>query len=136
MRLTRRNRTLTALLALISLLFMQLAVAAHACQVAQPVVTYVSTQVAAADMPGCAMMDSGKAGGQAASVCHEHCAPAGQSLDRTPAPDVTPFFPLLLPQSVARMVDGALPSLPDHPDASPAERGSPSLAVRHCCFRI
>lgn len=136
MRLTRRNRTLTALLALISLLFMQLAVAAHACQVAQPVVMQAALHVAAADMPGCAMMDSGKSDGQAASLCHEHCAPAGQSLDRTPAPDVTPFFPLLLPQCVERIADSALPSPPHHTDAAPAERGAPSLAVRHCCFRI
>lgn len=136
MRLTRRSRTLTALLALISLLFMQLAVAAHACQVAQPVVMQAAMHVAAADMAGCAMMDSGKSDGQPASLCQEHCAPADQSLDRTPAPDVTPFFPILLPQCALRVADSASPSLPHHPDAAPAERGSPSLAVRHCCFRI
>ena len=136
MRLTRRSRTLTALLALISLLFMQLAVAAHACQVTQPVATYAAAQAVAADMPDCGMMVKAKSGNTAAGLCHEHCAPASQSLDRAPVPDVAPFLPILLPQCAVQIVGSASPLPPTSPDASPAERGAPSLAVRHCCFRI
>lgn len=136
MHLTRRSRMLTALLALISLLFMQWALAAHPCHAGQPALNSVMSQAKAMAMPDCGMTSSEKTSSTDVSLCHEHCAQGKQSLDRTPAPDVTPFIPVLLVQCSLQYVSTSSPIPKHYPDVSLADREAPSLAIRHCCFRI
>lgn len=136
MRLTRQSRTLTALIALISLLFMQMAFAAHPCHAVQTPLNRGVPQATAMVMSDCGMQASSKSTEEDLGLCHEHCAQGKQSLDRTPAPDVTPFHPVLLPQCPQQTVAVATPLLTHYQDASLVAREAPSLAIRHCCFRI
>ncbi|WP_273669581.1 hypothetical protein [Janthinobacterium fluminis] len=116
---------------LISLLFMQLAVAAHACEGLAPVPMAAVATMADHEMAGCMGQADASPG-----LCDEHCSPPSQSLDRTAAPDVAAFFPVLLVHRMAEAASAVLPA-PHRSGHSPlARRGAPSLAVRHCCFRI
>lgn len=133
MKLTRKIRLTTALLALVSMLFMQLAVAAYACpnfKMSNESGMMFSQQESMADsMPDCNQSDS-----KQPALCHAHCQDQQQSLDRTELPPVSPalaigfFIPITSP-------DLSLP--PSQFLAFPlACTSDPPISIRNCCFRI
>ena len=130
MRHPRRTRLLSAIVALISLLFMQLAVAAYACPNLVPARSTPMLDSAGKPMVNCPEVDR-----QSPTLCHAHAHKQTPSLDKPDAPTVMPF--------VATGI--ALPVLwPDHGAAASnpplvflhASGTSPPIAIRHCCFRL
>lgn len=134
MKLSRKYRILTALIALFSMLFMQAAVASYNCpgeQSDRSTDSMGAEQSSAPAMPGCDQPDPASP-----ALCHAHCVDGKSSLDKPEAPTVTPAVvlvstillpmePLLVsPQPVAEQ-----PSLLHRTTAPP-------IAIRHCCFRI
>jgi hypothetical protein len=137
MTFTRRSRVVAAFIALISMLFMQLAVAAYACpelNVAQDDGVMV---MAAMDMQdqhmssSCVEVDKNQP-----NLCHAHDQVGNQSLDKPPVPPVQPFVAVGLAVPVSPI------DITWHPAASPPqisflERATaPPVAIRNCCFRI
>ncbi|MYM97780.1 hypothetical protein [Duganella vulcania] len=130
MKTTRFTRLLTAIVALFSMLYMQLAVASYVC----PGVPAGSQDgpVAMVDMPDCQDMDAAQP-----QLCHLHAngEPAKQSLDNS-ASDVPPFVPSALILEL-QLVDAVL--LPDAASYRPValtRTTAPPVAIRNCCFRI
>jgi hypothetical protein len=137
MRQTRRSRLITAFFALVSVLFMQLAVAAYACptlQAGQPVnPVAMSLDVGEHEsMVGCeGMVDT-----EQPSLCHAHSRVGNQSLDKPAVPDVTPSLAIMLVPAVGDL-DIAFRPVSTHAQSSWLMRGSaPPLSIRNCCFRI
>ena len=133
MYISRRSRLVAAVIALLGMLFMQLAVASYACPTTPgpDVSTMVMHNAADADMPGCAGMDT-----EQPSLCHPHFQTGTQSLDKPDLPQVQPFVAVGLTMVV-------LPMKPAVPDAVIGAVGNltgrttaPPLAIRNCCFRI
>lgn len=111
------SRVITALIALVSVLFMQFAVASYACP--------------AVKVDNCHGMDM-----EQPSLCHAHEQAGNQSLDKPPVPPVAPFVPATL---VTLLVADkpVQPSQTDRADTFFLTRATaPPLAIRHCCFRI
>ena len=84
MKLPRKYRILTALVALFSMLFMQLAVAAYVCPDAQGgrgSETMAADQSPMQLMPGCDQPDPA-----APALCHAYCQDGKSSLDKPEAP--------------------------------------------------
>lgn len=128
MKTSRFIRLLTAIVALFSMLYMQLAVASYVC----PGVPVGGQDHAMVDMPDCQDMDAAQP-----QLCHLHAngEPAKQSLDNA-TPDVPPFVPSALMLEL-QLVDAAL--LPDAASYRPIalmRTTAPPLAIRNCCFRI
>ena len=126
----RRLRLLSAVTALLSLLFMQLAVAAYACPNLMPV---QSTPML--DSSGRPMVDCPETDRQSPTLCHEHAHKLTPSLDKPDAPSVMPFvatgiaLPLWWPDQGA--------DAPNPPRVFLHASGtSPPIAIRHCCFRL
>jgi hypothetical protein len=134
MRLPRKHRVLTALIALFGVLFMQLAVASYAC----PGLQGSGTQQAMVDdvapmesMPGCNQPDPVKP-----ALCHAHCLDGKTSLDKPQTPVAAPAAVI-----VAAILTPIEPLLPasspgDQPEFALSRSTSPPIAIRHCCFRI
>lgn len=135
MKITRPSRMLAALVALFSLLFMQLAVAAYACPGESTRGGHMSLHVAAdsggADMEGCMGMDKDQP-----SLCHAYDQKNIQSHEKPSIPPVAPFAPVLLLGSFVALepVDSSLPGSPA--PSFLARSTAPPLAIRNCCFRI
>jgi hypothetical protein len=125
MKLRRSHRLVAALIALASLLFMQLAVAAYACPMLAP---EAPAPMAMADCHG---MDK-----QSPALCAARAETGKQSLDKAATPHVQPF----VAAAVLVEVDGIEPLMPASvsvaPSSVPAAGASPPIAVLHCCFRI
>ena len=134
MKIPAYLRYLIACFALLSMLFMQLAVAAYTCPMATQSGQEMSVQhLVPVVMSNCAGMDN-----EMPVLCHVHAYgdAAGQSLDRTALPALAPFLPVQLGQ----LFSGA------HLDQSIGNfqavaldltrRLFPPAAIRHCCFRI
>jgi hypothetical protein len=125
MKLRRSHRIVAALVALFSLLFMQLAVAAYACPMLSP------ATAAPMQMADCHGMDQ-----QNPTLCHAQADAGKQSRDTPPAPAVQPFIAAAqlaqVPGLERLMAPGASTAPSDVPAAGPA----PPLAILHCCFRI
>jgi hypothetical protein len=126
----RRIRLVSAVVALLSLLFMQLAVAAYACPNLMPARSAPMLDSAGQPMANCPQTDR-----QSPTLCHEHVHKQTPSLDKPDAPSVMPFV----------ATGFALPLFwPDHRAAMPApplvflhaSGTSPPIAIRHCCFRL
>jgi hypothetical protein len=136
MRLSRRSRFITALIALMSVLFTQLAVAAYECprtQIAQAMESIAAPGAAAEhhEMPGC-----GGIGAEESSLCQDHGQGGNQSLDKPELPHVSPFITALLVQAVSHD-DLAYPSTtPASTSLSLTRTTAPPLAIQNCCFRI
>ncbi|MGV8893202.1 MAG: hypothetical protein ACOH2K_09745 [Burkholderiaceae bacterium] len=133
MKLSRPSRFVAACIALLSMLFMQLAVAGYACPELK--IDLVSQSVAlstdAGSMPGCASMDA-----ELPSLCHAHAQVGKQSLDKPALPDVQPFIAVALPLAF----DASPPAyslIAVRPDSFLLTRiTAPPLSIRNCCFRI
>ena len=133
MKLSRPSRRFTVLLALVSLLFMQLAVAAYACPSLNLQQLHDTAGVSAdhAAMTGCEGMDM-----EQPSLCHAHDQTGNQSLDKPEAPHVAPFMPAALLLAV-NALDVTVPATALQPEMPLLQHAtSPPLAIRHCCFRL
>ena len=128
----RRSRCLTALLALVSLLFMQLAVARYVCpgELAQ----LSTAQSSAQSRAPCTEPMNSTVDTTQPNLCKAHCEASQQSAQTAKLPLIALIeFPRVFPVESAdpmRLV------------ASPAQAPlltrttAPPLSVRHCCFRI
>jgi hypothetical protein len=145
MRLSRQPRLITALLVLFSVLFMQLAVAAHACAnlrsapAPMPAMEMTMTMHGehAADMPQMADCCDTDEVATAAALCDQHCQPAVQSLDKPATPDVPPFVAVALiatDTAAATLPAGLVPSRAN--GLFSTRINAPPLSIRNCCFRI
>jgi hypothetical protein len=135
MKLSRPSRFVAALIALFSILFMQLAVAAYVCpdfpvgQTDKPVSISVSSLVH--DTSDCQGMDI-----EQANLCDAHDQAGTQSLDKPGLPQVQSFVAIgtviALPSIEATYRAPAAQSTP----FSLTRTTAPPLAIRNCCFRI
>ena len=117
---------------LISVLFMQLAVAAHACP-ARNAAPATATHAGMDGMDGCLEADDA---GAISALCDNHCQPDSQSLDKPPLPDVSPFLAIsLVSTGVATTISSDLGQT--RADELFSTRiNAPPLSIRNCCFRI
>ncbi len=128
----RRTRLTTTLLALISLLFMQLAVASYVCPGAVAKLAEAAA-MAEAGTPCAGSMALNMDDAQP-NLCQAHCQADQQSADTYQLPSLVTlavFLPAYPPSVAAPVPVG--PAL-----QTPLLRRStaPPLAVRNCCFRI
>ena len=135
MKLSRQCRVITALIALIGVLFTQLAVAAYVCPNVQFKVANAAHAMASPGkshhMPGCGMTDM-----VYPALCHAHAHAGAQSLDVPQLPHVSPFMILTLQ---AIVIDGAELQRAIEVSVPPlilARSTAPPLSIQHCCFRI
>ena len=132
MKLSRRPRSIAAFLALVGVLFSQLALATYACPGAQAMAMAAVMVQASPAAPDCG---EGVAEPKPA-LCAAHCQQADQALDKPAAPAVPAI-------SWVAMLPG-LTVLEVAPDVAPpgeqlsllARATAPPLAVRHCCLRV
>jgi hypothetical protein len=134
MKLSRPSHLFTALIVLVSMLFMQLAVAGYACpsfnlgQIGESVSMSMDDDQA---MPGCAGTDKAQP-----SLCHANDQAGNQSLDKPSMPHVQPFMAAVL-TLVFRNIEFTGNSTEIQPNALLLARSTaPPLSIRNCCFRI
>lgn len=127
-RLSRKTKLLTAFSALLSIFFMQLAVAAYACPGAAHNLSSSNDATLHQNMPGCKKMDM-----QQPALCHAYCEAENFSLDKPQLPQVQPFLALTL----IDVVTTTSPALTAQPPLFLLKRiGAPPLTIQNCCFRI
>ena len=132
MSLRRRNRLFTVLIALLSLLSMQFALAAYVCPGAVSKVA-VLTQMAQTAMP-CEETMAGAMDGLQPGLCHAHCQAEHQSADKYQAPAAA----LPIHSGTGFITLRLIPVPPGAPLQAPllTRTTAPPVTVRHCCFRI
>ena len=130
-----RHRLLIVLVALVSLLFMQLAVAGYVCPAGMPGMKAEVTDVSAhAGMPCAGSMSETSKDDVQPALCHAHCHSDQQSADTYQLPDL-PVMPAIAP--VFGKQDGLHISRGVPRQAPLLQRTTaPPLSVRNCCFRI
>ena len=128
----RRTRLVTALFALLSLLFMQLAVASYVCPGTASKVAEVAA-MAEADMPCAESMTLAMDESQP-NLCQAHCQAGQQTADRyeLPAPVVMVTLPADFTLPVTAPVFLGAPLQAAHLKRTTA----PPVAIRNCCFRL
>jgi hypothetical protein len=133
MKLTRRSRFINALVALVSVLFMQLATAAYACPDLQ--LGKADQAMAVADaldadaMPECAKIDQ-----QRANLCKAHCDVASQSVDTSPHAIIeAPVMTLL---AVVAATDIHRPTKATSQSSLLTRITAPPPSLRFCVLRI
>lgn len=135
MHRNRRTRLLTALFALVNLVFMQLALAGYVCSGDEAKVAgmVVPAGMAAADMPCAEFMPIAKDVEQP-NLCHAHCQDEQQSSDTYRLPSVAAIG--ALPADFSAPV--LLPSFSEAPMQAPFLRRTtaPPVAIQNCCFRL
>jgi hypothetical protein len=135
MRLTRPSRFVATFLALVSMLFMQVAVAAaYACPSPQEMESQ-APRMTSADyqfMADCEEM----AGSDQLMACHAHSKVSNPSFERPASSDFSPSAVMLL-VTVITDVDTASLSDASHSGADWRRHtsGTP-LSIQNCCFRI
>lgn len=135
MKSSRSSRFIGACIALVSMLFMQLAIAGYVCPsvtVGQPAAaTAMPMTLDAQSMPGCDKMDAAQP-----SLCHADAHAQQQSLDKQELPAVQPFIPAML-TLVFQNIDLSNRSVVSQPATVLLTRATaPPLSIRNCCFRI
>lgn len=132
--MTRKRHThlITVLFALVSLLFMQLAVVSYACPKDASKVTQVKI-MAEADMPCAESMVMAVDEGQP-SLCHAHCQATEQSADKYQVPSAIAVG--LLPSGLT--LDGVFPLFANVAQQAPylQRTTAPPLAIQNCCLRL
>lgn len=134
MKFPHRSRVVAALIALLSTLFTQLAVAAYVCpsvQVAHALA--VQAQQAATDHHNSPNCDEDVP--DRSPLCQTHLQTGAQSVDRPPLPEIAPFFAITLLASIAdndAFSDLIRATSPRILMRSPA----PPLSIQNCCLRI
>ena len=134
MKLPRKYRMLTALVALFGMLFMQLAVASYACPAllaGHGEAAGMTAQAAMPSMPGCDEPDPVNL-----ALCQAHCQDAKTSLDK---PQMTPVAhtPAIV-SSILTPLESWMPiAVPAFASDFSLQRiTSPPISIRHCCLRI
>lgn len=135
-RSVRSIRFAAALVALVAMLFAQLAVAAYACPdlagaQADAVVTAMAMDTEHQAMPGCDEIDL-----EQPALCHAHGQAGDQVLDKPQAPNVPPAVAILL---VPALQDPHLAYRPAGADTGAVfltRVSDPPLSIQYCCFRI
>jgi len=134
MRPSRSSRFLAALIALFSMLFMQLALASYACPGRSIGGSEVPQAMPAASadhaMQSCADMDPVQP-----SLCHAYDQADNQSLDKPQHPDVQPFAAT----GLAHPIGAGTVYLPETAlieRLGQTHANAPPIALRHCCLRI
>ena len=135
MKPSRSTRLVADVIAVISLLFTQLALASYAC----PGATSPARMSMAAADNGMAGMDHCTGAGMdkaQPSLCHAHTHADPQSLNKPDLPSVLPFLVVGPVLSIVLLDDGVAP--PGTVTAMPSlsHATEPTMAIRHCCFRI
>lgn len=132
MKLPRLPRYIAALVAVVSMLLMQFAVAAYVC----PGAGTGDSQMASIDyagMPGCDGMDTAQP-----TLCHAnaHDHAGKQSIDKPELPQVQAFSPVGLTQIVgpSDIVSASLSA--ESTSLLLTRTTAPPIAIRNCCFRI
>lgn len=137
MKLSRPSRLIAALITLISMLFMQLAVAGYAC----PSFKAVPPGDESMSMPmdgGSDQAMTGCIGGDQLqpALCHAQDQNSNQSLDKPATPHVSPFLASTL-TLVFRNIVSTENSTNQPPNTHLLTRSTtPPLSIRNCCFRI
>lgn len=128
----RQSRLSTVLFALIGLLFMQLAVAAYACQSDASKGTPAKV-MGMTDMPCANSMVMGVDESQP-SLCHAHCQAIQQSADKYQVPLALDVG--LLPSGLT--LDGVFPVFASLSLQAPylQRTTAPPLAIQNCCLRL
>ena len=131
----RYHRFITVLFALMSLLFMQLAVAGYACpgKADKLARAAVVAEMATAGMP-CAESMALTMDEEQPSLCQAHCKADQQSTDKYQVPGLAALDDLATALPSPRIAPVPLGA----PLQAPLLRRTtaPPLAVRHCCFRL
>lgn len=128
----RRHRVITVLFALVSLLFMQLAVASYACPGSRSKIAEVAA-MAEAGMP-CAESMPLSMDDQQPNLCHAHCQAGQQTADKheLPSPVALGALPADFHLQIATPVFSEAPLQAPHLQRTTA----PPVAIRNCCFRL
>lgn len=128
----RRHRLITVLFALVSLLFMQLAVAGYVCPGSEAKIAEAAA-MAEAGMP-CAESMPLAMDDEQPSLCHAHCQAGQQSASKHELP--SPVAIGTLPASFSLQV--AIPVFSEAPLQAPhlQRTTAPPVAIRNCCFRL
>lgn len=123
----RRQRRWIALIALLGLLFQQLAMAAYVCPLDR---AGVATANATSQMAPCQSADPADK-----ARCQQHCHPLAQTLDHA-APVTVP--PALLPvRTWSRELHTTSLGLPERIACNIDQRATaPPLNIQHCTFQI
>ena len=128
----RRHRLITVLIAMVALLFMQLAVARYVCPTEMGGGAERSMVMVHDGMP-CAQsmptsMDAGQPG-----LCQAHCQADQQSADTY----VLPVLPMMQAISINFVLQDTITISPGVPLQAPLlqRTTAPPLSVRNCCFR-
>lgn len=134
MKIIRLSRVVCVILALVSMLCMQLVLAGYVCPKANgntPAHKTMAVSSMSADMPECAEMDVAQP-----TLCHASAHTMHQSLDKHELPPLTPFVPVSL--SLVLVPVDLTTVLPPVELNTVRQSGAPppSLAIRYCCFRI
>lgn len=126
----RHHRLITVFFALVSLLFMQLAVAGYSC----PVKSNVSAVAAMAEAGMPCAGDMTTVDMDQPSLCHAHCQSAEQTADKVQVPAPTGIVTVGFTYTIEPTKEAA----PARPAQAPLllRSTAPPLAVRNCCFRI
>lgn len=134
MKLRRKYRVLTALVALCGVLFTQLAIAAYIC----PGLTAGSVPRAMAavespmqSMPGCDQADPLNP-----ALCQAHCQDETSSLAKTEMPAVSPAMVIVSSIPIPLEPFVSTSGRDAEPDSLLLRITSPPISIRHCCFRI
>lgn len=132
MKLSRRIRSLTALLAVMGVLFTQIAVAAYACPGTQAMMLAAIGMEMDANLPCC----GGDVAEPQSALCSAHCQQGDQSLDKPAAPDVPAIqWAAIPPGAVApHVVPAAGP--PGEQRSLLGRLTAPSVRLRNCCLRV
>lgn len=132
---TRPSRVIAAFVALLSMLFMQLAVAGYACPTLERATTHeimeAAMDMASESITPCQDMDQ-----EQPSLCHASEQAGKQSLDKPHAPPVEGFVPSSL---TATLQPVSLPNISSSLWQEPfslARSTAPPLSIQNCCFRI
>ncbi|NUZ08461.1 hypothetical protein HQN59_22175 [Schlegelella sp. ID0723] len=118
------------------MLFMQLAVASHACPALQPGNEHLPPMSAGTADGGLDMADCGQPDSSAPALCHTHCQDAKSSLDKHEVRTAGPVVVLLM--VLPAFMEPALltPSAVTEEAFLLQRTTAPPIAIRHCCLRI
>lgn len=136
MRLSRKSRFVTALVALFSVLFTQLAVAAYVCpsgQIAQALDAAAAAHAAAGHQN---MSDCDDVSMDQPVLCKAQTQVGSQSLDKPQLPELSPFLAVTLVASVMQEDHRLLSVPPQFSGLLLTRTTAPPLAIQNCCFRI
>jgi hypothetical protein len=136
MKLARRPRLITTLLALISVLFTHVAVAAYVCPTVQVAQAFNAIAHAGALHEQHAGTECEGADPAQQALCQAHLQGGAQSLDKPMPPQVAPFIAVTLASAYIERDPYTLLLPLAGASSSPTRDAAPPLSIQYCCFRI